>query len=123
MTRVFAVVLMVCSGLAILGLSRADMPPPYEPYGIGARLDEGDPFPKLADVRAGSPAQKAGLKSGDGVIAIDGDYSKSGRVPFYYYARGMQGRKDSVIELVVLQDQQRVVTVKLRRGVKVRSNW
>ena len=101
----------------------ADMPPPYEPYGIGARLSEAEPFPKLMDVRAGSPAQAAGLKNGDGIIAIDRSYSKSGRVPFYFFTRGMQGPQGSVVELVILRDQREVFTVRVKRAIAVRSNW
>jgi C-terminal processing protease CtpA/Prc len=104
-------------------LASADIPPPYDPYGIGARLAEATPFPKLADVKAGSPAAKAGLKNGDGVIAIDGDYSAAGRVPFYFFARGMQGRQNSAVVLVILRDEQRVFTVKVARTVPLRSNW
>lgn len=113
--------------LAVLGASMtatyADVPPPYEPYGIGARLTEAEPFPKLMDVRAGSPAQAAGLKNGDGVIAIDRSYSKSGRVPFYFFARGMQGPQGSVVELVILREEREVFTVRVKRAVAVRSNW
>lgn len=101
----------------------ADIPPPYDPYGVGARLEEAQPFPRLNAVQPGSPAAQAGLKNGDAVIAIDGDYSMSGRVPFYFYARGMQGPKDSTVELVILSNNQNVRTVKLRRTVPLKSNW
>lgn len=124
MPRVFALALVafvVIAGWVAPG--RADMPPPYDPFGIGARLTEAQPFPKLAEIQPGSPAAKAGLKNGDGVIAIDGDYSAAGRVPFYFFARGMQGPRNSVVELVILRDGQRVITVKIQRSVPLRSNW
>lgn len=124
MTRFFVFAAFVFAMIAgAAGLALADMPPPYDPYGIGARLEEGAPFPKLADLQAGSPAAKAGLKNGDGVIAIDGDYSASGRVPFYFFARGMQGPRNSAVVLVILRDGQRVFTVKIARTVALRKNW
>jgi hypothetical protein len=120
--RVLAIaVFAVIAGFAAAAL--ADAPPPYDPYGIGARLTEAEPFPKLVDVRGGSPAQRAGLKNGDGVIAIDRSYSKSGRVPFYFFARGMQGPQDSMVELVILRDEREVFTVRVKRTVALRSNW
>lgn len=114
-------VLTILAGLVLP--SAADIPPPYDPYGVGARLEEAEPFPRLNAVQPGSPAAQAGIKNGDAVIAIDGDYSKAGRVPFYFFARGMQGPKDSVVELVLLRDNQSVRTVKLRRSVPLKSNW
>ena len=116
-------VLALLAFVGAVHMALADIPPPYDPYGIGARLAEATPFPRLADLQAGSPAAKAGLKNGDGVIAIDGDYSASGRVPFYFFARGMQGPRNSAVTLVILRDEQRVFTVKVARSVPLRSNW
>lgn len=120
MTRVLVLVVLLVLGA---GGAAADVPPPYAPYGIGARLVDAEPFPKLEDVKAGSPAAKAALKAGDAVIAIDGTYSKSGGAPFYFFARGMQGRQGSEVELVILRDAQRVFTVKLVRSVAIRGGW
>jgi predicted metalloprotease with PDZ domain len=119
---------LICLGFLIAlatfaGSGMADIPPPYDPYGVGARLEEATPFPKLNAVQPGSPAAQAGIKNGDAVIAIDGDYSAAGRVPFYFFARGMQGPQNSVVELVILSDNQSVRTVKLRRTVPLKSNW
>jgi C-terminal processing protease CtpA/Prc len=119
---------VICVGvltmlLALAMPSAADIPPPYDPYGVGARLEEAKPFPRLNAVQPGSPAAQAGIKNGDAVIAIDGDYSAAGRVPFYFYARGMQGPKDSVVELVILTSNQSVRTVRLRRTVPLKANW
>jgi S1-C subfamily serine protease len=97
----------------------ADVPPPYELFGIGATLDEGEPFPKIAKIDARSPAEKAGLKTGDGVIAIDGAYSKTS-APFYFFARGLNGKKASEVVLVILRDESQVKVVKIRRTQKLR---
>lgn len=120
MVRILALVVLLLVGA---GAVVADVPPPYEPYGVGARLVDAEPYPKFDDVKAGSPAAKAGLKAGDAVLAIDGSYSKSGRVPFYFFARGMQGRQGSAVVLVILRDNQRVFTVKLARTVALRGGW
>lgn len=111
--------LFVFAFIVVLGsLARADVAPPYEVYGIGAQLEDGEPFPKLVQFKKNGPADAAALKQGDGVIAIDGGYSKSGQAPFYFYARGLQGPKDSVVELVVLRNGREVRVVKLMRTVK-----
>ena len=124
MTRVVAFALCVFGGFVGAALlARADVPPPYPEFGIGARLEEAEPFPKLAEIVRGSPADKAGLKQGDAVLAIDGSYSKSGRVPFYFFARGLRGREGSAVELVILRGNQQVFTVKLMRTAVLRSNW
>lgn len=109
------------AGLALAVLatsgSRADVPPPYEVYGIGATLSEGEPFPVMANVAKGGPADLAGIKNGDGVIAIDGSYTKGG-APLYYVARQLGGPKDSVVELVLLRDGHSVTAVKVKRTVR-----
>jgi C-terminal processing protease CtpA/Prc len=123
MTRLLALLLVAFAAVAGWGSASADMPPPYDPYGIGARLEEGKPFPRLTDFHKNGPADQAGLKKGDAVIAIDGDYSAAGRVPFYFFARGMQGPRNSAVELVILRDDQRVFTVKIVRTVALKKNW
>ena len=104
--------------ISVWSYARADVPPPYEVYGIGAELEESEPFPKLSRFKKNGPADEAALKDGDQVIAIDGRYSKSNQVPFYFYARGLQGPKDSVVELIILRNGREVRLVKLRRTVK-----
>ena len=114
--RLFAAITFACllaSFIAVRG-SRADVPPPYEVYSIGATLAQGEPFPVVANVVKGGPADKAGVKTGDGVIAIDGGYSK-GSAPFYFFARQLGGPHNSVVELVLLRDAHQVLTVKVKR--------
>jgi C-terminal processing protease CtpA/Prc len=102
------------TSLVMVGASRADVPPPYEVYDIGASLKAADPFPVVDTVLKGGPADKAGIKAGDGVIAIDGGYSKGG-APFYFFARQLGGPQNSVVELVLLRDAHQVLTVKVKR--------
>jgi predicted metalloprotease with PDZ domain len=124
MTRVLAAVLFALVGFVGLApAAYADVAPSYPEYGIGARLEEAEPFPKLVQIARGGPADKAGLKENDAVIAIDGSYSKGGRVPFYFFARGMRGRQGSVVELVILRGDQQVFTVKIARTASLKSNW
>ena len=105
--------------LSFATVARADVPPPYDLYGIGASLTEGEPFPKVAKVAAGSPAAQAGLKAGDGVIAIDGAYAKAGQ-PFYWFARGMQGPQNSKMQLIILRDGREVLVLQFVRTVRSR---
>ena len=105
--------------LSFATVARADVPPPYDLYGIGASLTEGEPFPKVANVITGSPAAQAGLKNGDGVIAIDGAYAKAGP-PFYWFARGMQGPQNSKMQLIILRDGRNVLVLQFVRTVRSR---
>jgi C-terminal processing protease CtpA/Prc len=107
------------ASLMVVGGSRADVPPPYEVYDIGASLKDAEPFPAFASVTKGGPADKAGIKVGDGVIAIDGGFSKGSApfyfLPFYFFARQLGGPQNSVVELVLLRDGHQVMTVKVKR--------
>ena len=115
MRLISAVVLVfLLAGLAMTGASRADVPPPYEVYDIAANLAEGEPFPVIESVTKDGPADKGGVKKGDGVIAIDGVYSKGGG-PFYFFARRLGGPQDSEAELVLLRDGYNVLTIKVKR--------
>jgi C-terminal processing protease CtpA/Prc len=115
MLRIATLILFIFSFGAV---ANADIPPPYDVYGIGASLSEAEPFPTLT-VRAGSPAAQAGLKSGDAVIAIDGGYAKAGP-PFYFFARGLTGRQNSKVEVIVLRDGREVLVRQLVRSVRLR---
>jgi C-terminal processing protease CtpA/Prc len=117
MLRVMTVLTIVFAALASPVL--ADVPPPYALYGIGASIADAQPFPKISTVSPGSPAARAGLKVGDGVIAINGAYSKGG-APFYFFARGLQGPQGSSVELIVLRDNREVLVVKIARSLPLR---
>jgi predicted metalloprotease with PDZ domain len=114
--------LSLAAGLVLMCLvpllAKADVPPPYELYGIGAQVSEAEPFPVVSGVSKDSPADKAGVRKGDAVIAIDGSYPKG--IPFYYFARGLKGKKDSDVELVLLRQERRVLVVKVKRTVRDR---
>ena len=103
---------------SLSAVGRADIPPPYDPYGIGASLKEAEPFPTLT-VTAGSPAAKAGVMTGDAVIAIDSAYANAGP-PFYFFARGLQGPQNSNVQLVILRDGNQVLVFKIARTVRLR---
>lgn len=119
MVRLFAFAGVAAAGVVAVSLARADVPPPYDPYGIGAGMEDAQPFPKIVGVAHGGPAATGGLKNGDGVIAIDGTYSRSGS-PFYFFAKGLWGPKNSVVELVVLRDRSSVIVVKIKRTIAQR---
>jgi C-terminal processing protease CtpA/Prc len=116
MLRIATFLLLFAS---LAALAKADVPPPYEPYGIGVTMTEGDPFPAITNVVAGSPAAQVGVKAGDGVIAIDGAYAKAGP-PFYWFAKGLRGPQNSRVQLIILRDRQQVLVVPLVRTVRQR---
>lgn len=97
----------------------ADIPPPYDPYGIGVTMEETKSFPVLTKVAAGGPAAVTGVKVGDQVIALNGGYAKT-TAPFYFFARGLTGPKDSVAELILLRNEAQVLVIKIKRTVRQR---
>lgn len=118
MMRVVAFLLLV-AGVSVAGLvpAGADVPPPYDLYGIGATLADAEPFPKIDKVDKAGPAALAGVKVGDQVLALNGTYSATS-APFYFFARGMDGPKGSVAELIVLRGQAEVRVIKVKRTVR-----
>jgi len=103
--------------LAAVFPASADVPPPYTEYTVGASMTDGEPFPKIDRVGKGGPAEKAGVKVGDQVIALNGVYSKT-NAPFYFFAKGLRGPKDSVAELIVLRNDAQVIVIKIKRTVR-----
>ncbi len=97
----------------------ADIPPPYEPYGIGVTMEQTKSFPAVTKVATGGPAALAGVKVGDQVLALNGVYAKTS-APFYFFARGLTGPQDSVAELIVLRNEAEVLVIKAKRTVRQR---
>ncbi len=110
----FASALFAVLALMTVPAPKADIPPPYERYGIGATLTEAEPYPVISGVIKGGAADKAGIVNGDAIIAVDGDYARGG-VPFYYFAGMLSGRQGTEVELVVLHDLRLVRVVKVKR--------
>lgn len=123
MLRLIALsVVIVIAGLSAVA-SRADIPPPgdpyYDPHGIGADLIQGDPFPVLTNVAPDGPAARAGIRDGDGVIAIDGTYTKDGST-LDELRRLLVGNRQIPVQLVLLfsgGDRPSVRVVTVRRTV------
>ena len=113
--RYHAFVLLLAAAL-LPWVVHSDVPPPYEPHGIGVTLQETEGFPKIVSFAKGSPAALAGVKSGDAVIAVDGTYSKA--VPQYYLERSIRGEKGTEVELVLLREERRVLVVKVKRSLR-----
>jgi C-terminal processing protease CtpA/Prc len=109
--------LVVVLGAAGAFQAAADVPPPYTEYTIGASMVAGEPFPKIDKVVKGGPAERAGAKAGDLVIGLNGVYSKT-RAPFYFFAKGLRGPRDSVAELVLLRNESEVIVLKIKRTVR-----
>lgn len=107
-------ILLLCAGPA-----RADIAPPYPEFHAGLQISEAEPFPKVNDIVKGSPADKAGVKLGDFVIALNGNYSKW-KGPFYFWAKGLRGPKDSKVNLIVLRDEALVLVFDIPRTIRVR---
>jgi C-terminal processing protease CtpA/Prc len=112
-------ILLLFSGALAAGVFRAtaDIPPPYDLYGIGATMVDAEPFPKIGKVGKASPAALAGVKVGDQVLALNGTYSAT-PAPFYFFARGLEGPKDSVAEIIVLRKEAEVLVIKVKRTVR-----
>ncbi len=118
MLRIAAALMFVVALCASTLPAVADIPPPYDVYVIGASLTDAQPFPTVSMVSPGSPAAQAGLKVGDGVIAINGIYAKGGG-PFYFFARGLQGQQGSTVEVIVLRDNRQVLVLKMTRSLRL----
>lgn len=111
--RLHALVPALVAGTLASMPAVADIPPPYEPYGIGLSLREAEPYPVAETVKKGGPAAGAGLQAGDAVIAVDGSYSKG--IPLYYLEKLTTGRAGTTVELVVLRNGRQVIVVRIKR--------
>jgi len=70
----------------------------------------------VVSVVKGGPAAVAGVKTGDGVLAVDGTYAKA--VPHYYLERSIRGERGTEVELVLLREERRVLVVKVKRSLR-----
>lgn len=105
--------------LFIAAPTRADIAPPYPEFHAGIEIAEGQPYPKIASVVKNSPAARAGVQVGDQVLALNGAYSKTA-APFYFWLKGLRGRKNSKAELIVLRQESEVRVFTLARTISVR---
>ncbi len=93
-----------------VGTAVADIAPPYPQFDTGVQMDDGEPYPTLTNIFKGSPAEKAGLKKGDKVIALDRTYANSG-MPGYFFAKGLKGPKGSKLTFIILRDGREVLVI------------
>jgi C-terminal processing protease CtpA/Prc len=99
--------------------ARADIAPPYPEFHTGVTIDEAEPFPKVTAVAKNSPAEKAGVKAGDLVLALGNSYSKT-RAPMYFWLKGLRGPKNSTMRLIVLRSEAEVIVYDVKRTLSVR---
>lgn len=70
--------------------------------GIGAVLDLKDSVVTIASVLDGSPAQKAGLKSGDAIVGVDGQSAEGWTIE--KAATTIQGKAGTTVKLSFVRD-------------------
>lgn len=78
-----------------------EQPPPEREAEVGVVLSRRYPFLLVVTPRAGSPAEKAGVKAGDLVKSIDGRHTRFLSVPVGQ--RLLRGAPGSVVKLVLLR--------------------
>jgi C-terminal processing protease CtpA/Prc len=99
--------------------AQADVAPDYPEYHAGIQIEETKDYPAVSAVAAKSPAETAGVKKGDAILAMNGGYAKT-NVPFYFFAKGLRGPRGSVLSLVLLRDGREVLVVNVNRTIAVR---
>ncbi len=113
--RYYVIILFVFS---LPWVAQSDVSPPYESNDVGVELNEADGSPEVISVIKGSPAAVAGVKRGDRLIAVDGTYPKA--VPHYFLERSVSAEKGTKVELVLLRDARRVISVNVSRSLRPR---
>lgn len=128
MLMIRTALLMLGGFLALSAMSRfasADIPPPGDPvwikHSIGATLEAGEPFPVLRNIVPEGPAERAKLRDGDAVLAIDRAYTKGIRTLDELRIM-LEGQKDTSVRLVLLRKHnygETVIVVDLKRTIRV----
>jgi carboxyl-terminal processing protease len=85
--------------------------------GIGALIRKMGEFVYIAEPYEGNPAQKAGLKAGDRIIAIDGKDMQS--KPSDDVSSALKGPKGSTIQVKVLRNKEEVTVPITRDEIKI----
>jgi len=85
--------------------------------GIGALIRKVGEFVYIAEPYEGNPAQKAGLKAGDKILAIDGKDMKS--KPSDDVSSALKGPKGSTIQVKVLRNKEEVTVPITRDEIKI----
>lgn len=87
--------------------------------GIGIEVNEKDGAITIITPMAGSPAARAGLRSGDEIIAVDGVAIEPGKL--HQTIAQMRGQAGSRISITVLRDNENIVHEMRREVIRVAS--
>lgn len=87
--------------------------------GIGVEVNEKDGVITVITPMAGSPAARSGMRSGDQIVAVDGDAVKPERL--HETIRRMRGRAGSKISVTVLRDEETILHEMRREVIRVAS--
>ncbi len=80
--------------------------------GVGMRIGPGTPFPKIAEVFEGKPAEKAGAMAGDEVIKVNGMSMKNKNVG--QAVKRLMGRKGTRVKVLVRRQKRKYNLVMVR---------
>jgi len=87
--------------------------------GIGVEVNEKDGIITVITPMAGSPAARSGMRSGDQIVAVDGDAVEPERL--HETIRRMRGRAGSKISVTVLRDEETIRHEMRREVIRVAS--
>lgn len=87
--------------------------------GIGVEVNEKDSIITVITPMAGSPAARSGMRSGDQIVAVDGDAVEPERL--HETIRRMRGRAGSKISVTVLRDEETILHEMRREVIRVAS--